>query len=57
MNQFITSKGENGAVKTKSDREKLDTAATGAFAGEEAAERIDSKRGFKDVMEQIHTHY
>ena len=53
MNQFITSKGENGAVKTKSDREKLDTAATGAFAGEEAAERIDSKRGFKDVMEHI----
>ena len=40
-------------MKTKSDREKLDTAATGAFAGEEAAERIDSKKGFKDVMEHI----
>lgn len=53
MNETITPKGENGAVKTKSKRENLDTAATGAFAVEETAERIDSRRGIKDVMEHV----
>ena len=53
MNETITPKGENGAVKTKSKRETLDTAATGAFAVEETAERIDSRRGIKDVMEHV----
>ena len=40
-------------MKTKSKRENLDTAATGAFAVEETAERIDSRRGIKDVMEHV----
>ena len=50
MNQFISSKGENGTVKIRAEKEN---AAISAAAGERADERIDSKRGIKDVMEHV----
>ena len=50
MNQFISSKGENGTVKIRAEKEN---AAINAAAGERADERIDSRRGIKDVMEHV----
>ena len=45
MNESITPKGE-GRVKTRKEK---NTAANGAFSGE----RIDAKRGVKDVLEHV----
>ena len=54
MNQFVSSKGENGTVKIRAEKEKaVGSAVNGALAGEHADERIDSKRGIKDAMEHV----
>ena len=49
LNQ-ISTKGKR-AMKAKAETEKSATAA-GAFTGEKVEERIDSKKGLKDTLEQ-----
>ena len=49
MNEYATVKGEIGAVKARSEKQ----GSAGRAAERAPAERIDSRRGVKDVMETV----